>query len=109
MSESERQSFLVVLLSVTPEKAEEISQRLVDERLVACVNLLPAVTSIFRWKGAVERATETLCILKTTRALFERLRARVLELHPYELPELIALEISEGHPPYLAWLWDSVG
>jgi periplasmic divalent cation tolerance protein len=109
MSESERQSSLVVFMSVTPEKAEEIGQRLVEERLVACVNLLPAVTSIYRWQGAVERATETLCILKTTRALFERLRARVLELHPYEVPELIALEIAEAHPPYLAWLRDTVG
>lgn len=109
MSEFDQETALVVFMTVPPEKAESIGRVLVEERLVACVNLLPQVRSIYRWKGIVEADGETLCLMKTTRALFERLRARVVELHPYEVPEIIAVEISEGHPPYLAWLRDSIG
>lgn len=101
---------LVVLVTVpNAETADTLAEALVGERLAACVNVLPAMRSVYRWKGAVEREREQLCIVKTTRDAFERLRARVVELHPYEVPEVIALPIERGHPAYLDWLTDSVG
>ncbi len=101
---------LVVLVTVpNAETAEKLAEALVGERLAACVNLLPEMRSIYRWKGAVERDREQLCLIKTTRVVFERLRARVVELHPYEVPEVIALPVERGHAPYLDWLTGSVG
>jgi uncharacterized protein involved in tolerance to divalent cations len=100
---------LLVLVTVpNAETAEKLAQALVGERLAACVNVLDGVRSVYRWKGAVERDDELLCVCKTTRAGFEKLRARVVELHPYEVPEVIALPIEAGHAPYLAWLMSSV-
>jgi periplasmic divalent cation tolerance protein len=101
---------LVVLVTVpNAETADKIAEALVGERLAACVNVVGGVRSIYRWKGVVERDQELLCVCKTTRAAFERLRARVVELHPYELPEVIALPIELGHAPYLEWIRASVG
>ena len=91
------------------EDAERIARTLVERRLAACVNVVPGLVSIYRWKGAVERDEERLLIIKTRAERLEGLRAALLELHPYELPELIALPIEGGHPPYLAWLDESVG
>jgi periplasmic divalent cation tolerance protein len=96
---------VVVLVTVpTVEVATRIAEALVGEGLAACVNVLPEVTSIYRWKGAVERERELLCVIKSRAARFEALRARVVSLHPYELPEVIALPIAFGHAPYLEWL-----
>jgi uncharacterized protein involved in tolerance to divalent cations len=101
---------LVVLVTVpNGEIADKLAEALVGERLAACVNVVGGVRSTYRWKGAVERDQELLCICKTTRAGFERLRARVVELHPYELPEVIALPITEAHAPYVDWIRASVG
>jgi periplasmic divalent cation tolerance protein len=101
---------LVVLVTVpNAETADKLGEALVGERLAACVNVVGGVRSIYRWKGAVERDQELLCVCKTTRAAFERLRARVVELHPSELPEIVALPIALGHAPYLAWITASVG
>lgn len=91
------------------ETADKLGEALVGERLAACVNVIDGVRSIYRWKGAVERDDELLCVCKTTRAAFERLRARVVELHPYELPEVVALPIERGHAAYLDWIRASVG
>jgi len=88
----------------SPDKAAEIARVLVEEQLAACVNIVPAVRSIFRWQGQVSDDAETLGIIKTTRERFEALRARLVELHPYEVPELIALPIETGHAPYLDWV-----
>ena len=100
---------LVVLVTVPDlETGERIAEALVGEGLAACVNLVGEVRSIYRWKGAVEHEREQLCIVKTTADGFERLRARVVELHPYELPEVIALPIAAGHAPYLDWIVASV-
>jgi periplasmic divalent cation tolerance protein len=101
---------LLVLVTVpNRETADKLGEALVGERLAACVNVVAGVRSIYRWKGAVERDDELLCICKTTRDGFERLRARVVELHPYELPEVIALPVEHGHAPYLDWIKASVG
>jgi len=107
---SESVEAVVVLVTVpNAETADKLGEALVGERLAACVNVVGGVRSTYRWKGAVERDDELLCLCKTTRAGFERLRARVVELHPYELPEVIALPIAAGHAPYLDWITASVG
>jgi periplasmic divalent cation tolerance protein len=90
-----------------PEDAERIARAVVERGLAACVNVLPGVVSVYRWKGRVEREEERLLVIKTTSSRFEALRQAVVELHPYELPEVIALPIAGGHEPYLAWLDES--
>jgi periplasmic divalent cation tolerance protein len=84
--------------------AERVAETLVSERLAACVNLLPNVRSVYRWQGAVERADEVLLLIKTTRERLDALAARVPALHPYELPELLAVEAVGGLPDYLDWV-----
>ncbi len=101
---------LVVLVTTpSPERAAEIARALVEERLAACGNVVPGLRSIYRWEGKVQDEEEALLLLKTTRARFEALRDRVLALHPYEVPEVIAVPVEAGHAPYLAWVGDGVG
>lgn len=90
--------------STDGDKALDIARALVDDKLVACVNLIPQVRSIYSWQGEVCDDQETMAIIKTTATRFEALRARILELHPYECPEIIAIPLSAGHPEYLAWV-----
>lgn len=91
-----------------PATAERIARALVDERLAACVNLLPGVRSVYRWRGAVEEANEVLLLAKTMRDALPALQARLVALHPYELPELLAVEAAGGLPAYLGWIADNV-
>ena len=100
---------IVVLVTVPADRAEALARTLVEERRCACVNLVPGVRSIYRWEDQVQADPETLCVVKTTRQGFEALKARVLELHPYQVPEVIALPVEAGHAPYLAWLASTVG
>ena len=79
-----------------------------EERLAACGNLLPQVRSIYRWQGQVHDESEVLMVLKTRREGVEALRERVVALHPYECPEVVALAADEVHPPYLAWVLGEV-
>jgi periplasmic divalent cation tolerance protein len=96
---------LVVLSTVgKAADAERIARALVEGGLAACVNVLPAVTSIYRWKGGVETEEERLLVIKTRAERFESVKELILSLHPYEVPEVIALPIQAGHAPYLAWL-----
>ena len=90
------------------DKAAEVARTLVSEQLAACVNLVAPVRSIYRWQGDVSDETETLAVIKTTTERFEAMRTRLVELHPYEVAEVIALPIEAGHAPYLAWITDSV-
>ncbi len=101
-----RMSAALLALSTCPDadSAARIARALVEERLAACVNRVTGVASTYRWQGAVHDDAEVLLLIKTTRSRFERLRARLLELHPYAVPELIALEIGAGSPAYLDWL-----
>lgn len=99
---------LLVLITCPPEAASALAGALVEARLAACVNLLPGIESVYRWQGAVERSAETLLIAKTTPAAYSALEARVRELHPYELPEIVAVDIAAGLPAYLHWLAASV-
>ena len=96
---------LVVLVTApTAERAAEIARALVEERLAACGNVLAGVRSIYRWEGKVQDDQEVLLLLKTTRDRFEALRERVVALHPYQVPEVIALAVETGSAPYLAWI-----
>lgn len=97
---------VIVVFSTFPseDKAAEIARTLVTEGLVACANLVPPVRSIYRWQGEVCDERETLAMMKTTRERFEALRARLVALHPYEVPEVIALPVEAGHAPYLDWV-----
>ena len=95
----------VVLTSApTAEVAQELGSAVVGERLAACANVLPGVTSIYRWEGDVEREGEALVILKTTASAVEKLRDRIVELHPYDVPEVVVMRVEAGHEPYLAWV-----
>jgi periplasmic divalent cation tolerance protein len=84
--------------------AHELAQQLVDERLCACVNVVPGVRSYFRWEGRTDVADELLLIVKTTRAAVPALTARLLALHPYAVPEVLEIPVAGGAPAYLAWL-----
>jgi len=86
------------------EAAERIAQALVNEHHAACVNILPIAKSVYRWKGQVESAAEHLLIIKSMTRAFDNIRRCILELHPYELPEIIAVPVANGHPDYLAWI-----
>jgi len=87
-----------------PDTAQRIAGDLVEGRLAACVSVLPGLHSVYRWEGKIERAEETLLLIKTMPACFARLQARLLELHPAELPELVAVETAAGLPAYLRWV-----
>jgi periplasmic divalent cation tolerance protein len=85
-------------------QAERIARALVDERLAACVTALGPVRSVYRWEGAVESADEIPLLIKTTAERWPALRARLRELHPYEVPEMLALPVADGWPAYLDWV-----
>ncbi|HYB90446.1 MAG TPA: divalent-cation tolerance protein CutA [Candidatus Binataceae bacterium] len=98
----------IVFITVASEQqAEAIARALVGERLAACVNVVGPIRSIYRWQDAVEDEREFLLLAKTRANLFARLERRVRELHPYEVPEIIAVRLDAGSAPYLAWLLES--
>ena len=84
--------------------ATALARALVEEGLAACVNLVPGVRSIYRWEGKLQEDEEVLCLIKTRPAVFDRARARILALHPYEVPEILAFAVDDGSPAYLDWL-----
>ena len=88
--------------------AERVATSLVEERLAACVNIVPGVVSIYRWKGNVEQEPELMLVIKTLAERVEALKARLVQLHPYELPEVVVIPIGGGHAPYLAWIEEQV-
>jgi periplasmic divalent cation tolerance protein len=95
-----------VVLVTAPDRAvaERVVTALVEERLAACGNIVDGVTSIYRWHGALERADEVLIVLKTLRGLVPRLTERVVTLHPYDVPEVLALPVSAGLGAYMDWI-----
>ncbi len=97
---------VLLVYSTVPDAdtAARIARTLVHERLAACVSVLPGITSTYRWQDAVHVDAELLLMAKTTHERHDALAARLLELHPYELPEIIAVEAAAGHAPYLAWV-----
>jgi periplasmic divalent cation tolerance protein len=101
----------LVVYCTCPDQAtaEHIAEVIVSEQLAACVNLIPRLTSIYRWQGEIQRDAEELLIIKTRSAVYPLLEARIGELHPYDTPEIIALPIQAGSAAYLDWIADSTG
>ena len=95
---------VVLMTAGSQEEAERIAQALVAEMLAACVNIVPGVTSIYRWEGKVQRDQEWLLVAKSRRDVLDRLVERVQALHSYDVPEIIALPLTGGSEPYLRWL-----
>ena len=100
---------LVVFSTVgSAEDAERIARSLVEGGQAACVNVVPGVISVYRWQGRLAREQEHLLVIKTRADRFEALRDALVRQHPYELPEVLALPVAAGHPPYLAWIDEGV-
>ena len=108
MSERRR---LVLVLSTWPdvERARAAARTLVEEQLAACVNLVPGVESIYRWQGSVETASEVMMLAKTVSPLYPQLERRLKELHPYEVPEILAFNASDGLGAYVGWVQECCG
>ena len=104
-------SQFVTIFMTAPDgaEAERMGRALVEERLAACANVVPGVVSVYRWEGRVQRDEEALVILKTTGEGVPALKARAVELHPYDVPEFLALPVVDGHQPYLDWVRGEVG
>lgn len=100
---------LALITAPDQEVAERLVRTLLEERIIACGNILPGLTSLYWWNGEVERGGEVQIIIKTTAAEVPRLLERVPDLHPYEVPEVLVLPIEEGFGPYLSWVRESVG
>jgi periplasmic divalent cation tolerance protein len=99
---------IVLTTAGSEEEARKIAKHLVENRLAACVNIVPRVTSIYRWPNQVEESSEWLLIVKTTEGAFAAVQTAIGKLHSYELPECICLKIEDGSPIYLEWISDSV-
>ena len=102
-------AIVVLITASTAEEAAKLAKSLVDDRLAACVNIVAGVRSFFFWDGATQDAGETLLICKSRMPLMDGIIGRVRELHSYTLPEIIALPVVAGSPPYLDWLRNSTG
>jgi periplasmic divalent cation tolerance protein len=102
--------YLVVFITTSSyEEARKIADTLVDRKKAACVNIVPKVNSLFRWKGKIEEAEESLMVVKTRAELFPEVVSLVKSIHSYEVPEIIALPVVEGNPDYLEWLKKETG
>ena len=101
----------LVVFCTCPDQAsaERIAATVVEERLAACVNILPGLTSVYRWRGQMQRDTELLLLVKTRGAAYPLLEARIRELHPYDVPEVIALPVRAGSSAYLDWIAANTG
>ena len=101
---------LQLVLCTVPDRecAEQIAEALVAEQLAACVNIIPGIASVYRWKGGVEKDEELLLLIKTSQDTYESLEQRIHTLHPYELPEIIAVSIQAGQKDYIKWIENSL-
>lgn len=95
---------IVVLCTIPAGKAEELADKIINERLAGCINIISGVRSIYHWKGNVERDTEDLMVIKTQKSLFEKLRDFIKQNHPYTVPEIVALNVENVNNEYLEWL-----
>ena len=103
-----RQPLVVLVTAPSEAAALEIGRTLVDERLAACVSVVPGLTSIYHWKGQREETAEALLLIKTRPERYAALQRRVLELHPYSVPEVLGLPVAEGAPAYVQWVRESI-
>ncbi len=99
---------IVLTTAGSHAEAKKIAHALVDRRLAACVNIVPHIESVYRWQGNVETATEWLLLIKTQAGCFERVRDAVKELHSYDLPECVMLEVAAGSNEYLNWIAENI-
>jgi periplasmic divalent cation tolerance protein len=99
---------LILTTAESDSEARKIATALVERRLAACVNIIPKVQSVYRWKGKVESAEELLLVIKTVKVLQKQVQSAIRELHSYELPECIAIAVDSGSSEYLQWITDSV-
>ena len=105
-----KSSYIVVFITTSSyEEARKIADALVVQKKAACVNIVPKVSSLFRWKGKIEDVEESLMVVKTRAELFPDIVSTVKSIHSYEVPEIIALPIVEGNPDYLSWLKEETG
>ena len=102
-------SFQLILCTCPDNQvAEQLATSLVEQRLAACINIVPGLTSIYRWQGKLEKGTEVLLLIKTTRECYTAVETAIRQQHPYELPEIIAVTLDEGSPDYLRWITTSL-
>ena len=102
------EGYLVVLITVPVDKGEGLADFIVENKLGACVNLIPEVSSTYWWKGKIEKDKESLLVIKTSMKKFGELKSKVKEVHPYTVPEIIALPIVAGNEDYLRWIEESL-
>ncbi|HEU5414278.1 MAG TPA: divalent-cation tolerance protein CutA [Candidatus Angelobacter sp.] len=95
---------IVLTTAGSPQEAEKIARTLVERRLAACVNIIPQIQSVYRWKEKIEQETEWLLIIKTRLNIFDSVRDAIKELHSYDLPECVMLDVSDGSEAYLNWV-----
>ncbi len=96
----------IIVLVTSPQQdlSEAIAHRLVEEGLAACVNVVPGITSIYKWQDEVQKETEQLLVIKSHERLWESLEKRIKELHSYDVPEIVSIPLKSGFPPYLEWM-----
>jgi periplasmic divalent cation tolerance protein len=101
------EAMITLTAAGSEEEAARLGKILVEERLAACVNIVPNVRSFYRWKNALCDEREWILLIKGRRPMFNRLKDRILELHSYDLPEVLCIEVADGHGPYLQWIAES--
>ena len=96
----------LIILNTCPDKesANRVANTLVENRIAACVNIIPGLTSVYHWQGKIERSEEYLLVIKSTQTAYEQVESTIRLTHPYELPEVIAVPLTTGFAPYLAWI-----
>lgn len=102
-------SVVVVFVTTPSDQASRVAHHVVDSRLAACVNIIPEIRSVYRWEGNVEEDLECLLLIKTTKLMYEAVSTAVREVHPYSVPEIIAVPLVDGYDGYLRWVRDNVG
>lgn len=105
MNPAQSQDIVIVFCTISDEeKAAEIARSLISLKLAPCANIIPEIRSIYTWKNVIYDEGEALIIIKTRKSLVDRLKQKIKELHPYEVPEIIALDAADVHQPYLEWV-----